>query len=106
MRIWSSGGNMRTCAGITEFVDIETYPLLREGTAAWVRCVDRIRHELGEIDSSVLSGFIRSGQLARLAVEGKVIAPLAWSHAETVNAYNVAFDANLPERHPGRIRLE
>jgi len=97
---------MRIAVDIAEFVDIETYPLLRERTTAWVRCIERVRRELAAVDCSVLSGFITARRLADLGAEGRAIAPLAWSHIETVNAYNVALDQDLPEWHPGWIPLE
>src|SRR5262249_41801151 len=96
---------MRSAVSIADFVDVEAYPLLREGTAAWLRCVERIRHELAALDCSVLSGFISAHRLAALGAEGRAIAPLAWSRAETVNAYNIALDQDLPEGHPSRIPL-
>jgi hypothetical protein len=97
---------MRTAVEIAEFIDIKAFPLLREGSGAWVRCVERIRHELAAVDCSVLSGFIRPHRLADLRAEGRAIAPLAWSRIEAVNAYNIADDQDLPDWHPGRIPLE
>jgi hypothetical protein len=101
-----SGGIMRSAADIAAFVDIETYPLLREGTGAWIKCVQRIRYELAAVDCAVLPGFIRVHQLADLATEGQAIAPLAWSHVEVVNAYNIALGPELPDWHPCWIQLE
>jgi|HubBroStandDraft_6_1064221.scaffolds.fasta_scaffold14918_3 hypothetical protein len=98
-------GGMRA-VDIAEFVNIEAYPLLRETTAAWGRCVDRIRDELAAVDCSVLSCFISPHRLADVGAEGRAIAPLAWSRIEPVNAYNIAFGQDLPEGHPSRIRLE
>jgi hypothetical protein len=92
--------------GIGTFADIEAYPLLEEGKAAWAACVARIQQQLAETACSVLSGFIRSDRLACLAAEGRAIAPIAWSRTETVNVYNAAFNQDLPECHPGRIRME
>jgi hypothetical protein len=91
---------------IAELVDTEVYPLLREGTSEWVRCVERIRHDLASVDCSVLSGFIRADRLTDLLAEGRSIAPHAWSRIETVNVYNIAFAQDLPDWHPGRIPLE
>jgi hypothetical protein len=102
----STGTGSSPSDDIAEFADIVAYPLFEEGKAAWAVCVERIQQELAEAACSVLSGFIRSRRLADLAAEGQAIAPLAWTHAETVNAYNMAFDQDLPEWHPGRIRLE
>jgi hypothetical protein len=91
---------------IARIADTVRYPLLEVGTAAWAACVARIQQQLAETACSVLSGFIRSDRLADLAAEGQAIAPLAWAHSETVNAYNMPFDQDLPEWHPGRIRLQ
>jgi hypothetical protein len=93
-------------ADIAAFVDIEAYPLLCEGTAAWAKCVEEIRHELAAADCAVLSGFIGLHRLADLCAEGRVVAPFAWSGIEAVNAYNIAVGQDLPEGHPSRIRLE
>jgi hypothetical protein len=100
------GGTMRAVVDVAEFVDIEAYPLLQEGTSDWVRCVERIRHELAAVDCSVLSGFISQHRLTDLMAEGRAIAPLAWSRMETVNAYNIAFAPDLPDWHPAWIPLE
>jgi hypothetical protein len=97
---------MRSAVDVAAFVDIEAYPLLPEGTAAWTSCVENIRHELEATDCSVLSGFIRAHRLADLSGEGRAIAPLAWSHVETVNAYNMALGPEVPDWHPGWIQLE
>jgi hypothetical protein len=97
---------MGAAADVAELVDIEAYPLLHEGTTAWVRCVERIRCELAVVDCSVLSGFISLHRLADLTAEGRAVAPLAWSRIEAVNAYNMAVDQDLPEWHPSRIPLE
>jgi hypothetical protein len=102
----SSGATMHAGNDIAGFADIVAYPLLEEGKAAWAACVAHIQQQLAETACSVLSGFIRPHRLADLAAEGQAIAPLAWAHAETVNAYNMAFDQDLPEWHPGRIPLE
>jgi len=91
---------------IAEYADIVTYPLLDEGSASWAACVERIQQQLEKTAYSVLSSFIRTHRLADFAAEGRAIAPLAWSRTETVNAYNIAFDQDLPEWHPGRIRME
>jgi hypothetical protein len=97
---------MHATADVDELVNIEAYPLLREGTSDWVRSIERIRHELASVDCSILSGFISQHRLADLCAEGRAIAPLAWSHIETVNAYNIAFAPDLPDWHPGWIPLE
>jgi hypothetical protein len=96
---------MRATVDIAEFVDIEVFPLLREGTAAWVKCVERIRHELAVVDCSVQSGFISPHRLADLGAEGRSVAPFAWSRIEAVNAYNTSCQ-DLPEWHPCWIPLE
>jgi hypothetical protein len=97
---------MHVTVDIAEFVDVDTYPLLREGTSDWVRFIERIRHQLAAIDCFVLSGFISQHRLTDLSAEGRAIAPRAWSRIETVNAYNIAFAPDLPDWHPGGIPLE
>ena len=49
---------------------------------------------------------MRPERLEDLALQGRAVAPMAWGHVETVNAYNVALDRELPDGHPARIRLE
>jgi hypothetical protein len=97
---------MRSAVDIAAFVDLDAYPLLHEGTAAWASRVETIRHELAATDCSVLAGFIRAHRIADLSAQGRAIAPLAWSRIETVNAYNMALGPEVPDWHPGWIQLE
>jgi hypothetical protein len=93
-------------SGIARFVSVESYPILDPATSAWRACLARVHAELAAAGCSVLSGFIRPDWLDELAQQSRAIAPLAWRHVEKVNAYNVAFDRELPDDHPARIRLE
>jgi hypothetical protein len=100
------GAAMYACCDIPEFVDTETYPVAEDETGAWSACVKHVQRQLAETACSGLSGFIRPSRLERLAAEGRAVASLAYVHAEAVNVYNISAGQDLPEHHPGRIRLE
>jgi hypothetical protein len=97
---------MYACCDIPEFVDTEAYPVAEDATRAWRACVKHIQQQLVETACSILPAFIRPSWLKRLAAEGRAVASLAYVHVEAVNVYNIPTGQDLPEQHPGRIRLE
>jgi len=92
--------------GSAEVVDTARYPLLEPGDRKWQEVVSGIRAELRRDGCCVLPDFIRADLLETLRHEGAQIAPDAYYTVETVNAYNIPLDADLPARHPGRRRLQ
>jgi hypothetical protein len=93
-------------SGIAQFVGTEVYPLFDPSASGWRTCLTRVHGELAAAGCSVLPGFIRPDRLEELALQSRSIASLAWSQVETVNAYNVALDRELPNGHPAHIRME
>ncbi|HKN52925.1 MAG TPA: arpA protein [Amycolatopsis sp.] len=89
-----------------EMVDVGRYPLTDPGSEAWREVVSRTRAELREVGCSVLPDFIRPELRAALEAECAELAPQAYTKLESVNAYNIALDAPLPDGHPGRVIME
>ncbi|GAA4414414.1 arpA protein [Actinokineospora soli] len=81
---------------VEQVVDTDRYRLDDPGVVA------RARAELAESGCCVLADFIRPGLREVLRREGAAIAPDAHYDTETVNAYNIPVDSDLPEDHPGR----
>jgi hypothetical protein len=87
-------------------VDTARYPLSEPESPAWDDLVVRVRRDLHDVGCSVLPGFVRPNLNEMLRREGAEVAPLAHDDVEVVNAYNIAFDASLPDDHPGAIPME
>ncbi|QNE77821.1 arpA protein [Streptomyces finlayi] len=83
-------------------VDTDRYPLSDPGSVEGQTVIDRARHELATVGCTVLPDFIRPSLHEVLRQECAAIAPQAYFDVETVNVYNIAVDADLPENHPGR----
>lgn len=90
---------------IGQVVDTARYPLAEPASAGWRQVVSRIQYELRTLGCSVLPDFIRASQRDVLQAECAQIAPLAYYDVETVNAYNIDVDAELPADHPGRVAM-
>ncbi|MFC5287267.1 arpA protein [Actinokineospora guangxiensis] len=82
---------------IEQVVDTQTYRLDDPAVVA------RARAELAETGCCVLADFVRPALRGTLRAEGAAIAPDAHYDVETVNAYNIPLDADLPAGHPGEI---
>jgi hypothetical protein len=91
---------------VSRLVATDRFPLERPAGAEWRKLVSGVRHDLDTLGCSVLGGFVRPEMLPRLRRESERLAPLAHYAVETVNAYNVALDADLPADHPGRMTME
>ncbi|MBP2479392.1 hypothetical protein JOF53_008264 [Crossiella equi] len=68
--------------------------------------VSRTRRELATTGCTVLPDFILPDRQDDLRRECAKVAPLAYYEVETVNAYNIALDTELPPDHPGRTTME
>jgi hypothetical protein len=90
---------------IGQMVDTARYPLAEPTSAGWRDVVSRTQHELRTLGCSVLPDFIHASQRDALRLECAEIAPLAYYDVETVNAYNIDVDADLPADHPGRVAM-
>lgn len=91
---------------LDQVVNTTDYPLTETDSAVWRDVVARTRRDLHTVGCSVLSDFIRPSSQEDLRQQGAQIAPLAYYDVETVNAYNIATDTELPADHPGRITME
>jgi hypothetical protein len=98
--------NILTTSTVQCVVDTDRYPLLEPGSPAWSALVERVRLDLDTIGCSVLDDFVRRDMLAELRHESEELARLAHDTVETVNAYNISVEADLPDDHPGRVRME
>lgn len=91
---------------IERVVDTARYPLAEPESSAWQDVIIGAHRDLHDTGCCVLPGFIRPELAGELRKECARIAPLAHYDVETVNAYNIDVNANLPADHPGRITLE
>ena len=91
---------------VSQLVNTARYPLSQPSSPAWKRVASHIRHDLETIGCSVLSNFITPNCLQDLQTESESLAPAAYYKQETVNAYNIALDADLPQDHPGRLQMQ
>ncbi|MEU6083829.1 arpA protein [Streptomyces sp. NPDC047108] len=91
---------------VARVVDTGRYPLPDPEGPEWKEVVTRTRKELDTDGCSVLPDFLRPSLCETLRRECATIAPEAHYDVETVNAYNIAVDASLPEDHPGRIPIQ
>ncbi|MEU4260981.1 HalD/BesD family halogenase [Streptomyces argenteolus] len=99
---------MSTLQAITldQVVDTDRYPLSDPGSAEAQGVVARARHELATVGCTVLPDFVRPSLQEMLRQQCAALAPHAYYDVETVNVYNIAVDAALPEDHPGRRTLQ
>ncbi|MFJ6630174.1 arpA protein [Streptomyces sp. NPDC091376] len=86
---------------LDQVVDTARYPLSELGSAEGQAVVSRARRELSALGCTVLPDFIRPVLRDVLCEECSAIAPRAHFDLETVNVYNIAVDAALPQDHPG-----
>ncbi|MPY79685.1 MAG: arpA protein [Actinophytocola sp.] len=91
---------------VEQLVNTASYPLAEPGGDRWREVVTTIRGELRELGCSVLPEFVRPELRDVLRREGTEMAPSAYYDAETVNAYNVDTNADLPDEHPGRKPMQ
>ncbi|MGH1351242.1 MAG: HalD/BesD family halogenase [Methyloligellaceae bacterium] len=92
--------------GLFDYINLDDYPLHEAGGQKWQRVVDGIKQELSANGCSVLPEFVRGDALELLEKEGINVAPHAYRHLETVNAYNIDSEADLPADHPAKITFE
>jgi hypothetical protein len=91
---------------VDDVVDTDRYPLSYPGSPGWGIVVSRVRQELRTVGCSVLPDFVRPSLRDTLRRECSGIAARAYYDVETVNAYNTAPDASLPDGHPARTTME
>lgn len=91
---------------LDQVVDTARYPLTRLDSPDGQDVVARARRELAADGCTVLRNFIRPALHDILRRECSAIAPRAHFDIATVNVYNTAVDADLPEGHPGRLSFD
>lgn len=89
-------------AAVTDIVDTDRYPLNDPGGPEWVRAVESVRADLRDTGCSVLRDFVAAEHREALRAECAGIADRAYYEEQTVNVYNTAPDASLPDGHPGK----
>ncbi|WP_406691455.1 arpA protein [Saccharopolyspora sp. ID03-671] len=89
-------------AAVTDIVDTDRYPLTAPGSPGWVAAVESVRAELAVDGCSVLRDFVAAEHREALRTECAGLADRAYYEEQTVNVYNTAPDADLPDWHPGR----
>jgi hypothetical protein len=87
-------------------IDSVRYPLHDPADARYRDVVSRVRTDLGARGCSVLPAFVPPERVDTLRREGARVAPDAYYDVERTNVYNIAFDADLPAEHPGRVVLQ
>lgn len=84
-------------------LDLDRFPLDREGSPAWQALVDRSATRLAANGMFDLEGLLRPGVAARLAAEIKpVMDTQSYTHRRTHNIY---FKPTIPELDPGHPAL-
>lgn len=98
---------------LDQVVDTDLYPLSESRAAGAEASTDvldgvvaRARRELRSEGCTVLRDFLRPSLREELRDECARFAPRAHYDVETVNAYNIPVDADLPPDHPGRIAFD
>jgi len=93
-------------SSIAALINTDRFPLHAPDTEEYRKVIGGVQQQLAAEGSAVLTGFIAESALRRLAQEVKVLDPLAYRAVETVNAYNIDVESDLPADHPGRIQFE
>jgi SAM-dependent methyltransferase len=93
-------------AVLSRVVDTDAYPLTEPDTDTWKAVVAGIQRDLDGDGCSVLNNFIRPSLFEELRAQGEAAAPNAHYAIETVNVYNIDINSPLPDRHPGRVRMQ
>ena len=101
-RILETGGNdMATDRGDpASLVDLERYPLLHPGSAAYRACVADARRQLRDKGAAELPGFVSPAGVAELVRDADALAPRAHPSAGQGTAYLEFPDFSLPPDHP------
>ncbi|GJM03672.1 MAG: hypothetical protein DHS20C08_21730 [Rhodomicrobium sp.] len=91
---------------LRKYVDLSAYPLDNPDGDAYLDLLARVHGELARDGVSVLKNFIKTEWLAQLEAEGVSVADAAYYQVDTVNAYNLPLDADLPTDHPAKIKMQ
>ncbi len=91
---------------LEQFTNSSEYPLLNHESNAYKDLIKKLHSELEEKGCAVLKSFIKTKWHKKIEKEGEQVAPHAYYKQETVNAYNVPLNADLPEDHPAKITMQ
>lgn len=97
---------MRSTDTLADVVDTDRFPLHTPDGASLRAAVERARGDLRTSGCSVLRGFVRDSAIEALRGECASVAPSAHYDVASVNVYNTDVDADLPDGHPGRVRMD
>lgn len=87
------------------YADAAAFPLAMPESPAYQALLADVRADLAKDGCSVLRGFIRPEWHSEIEAQGMAVAPHAHYDQETVNAYNIPLDADLPPDHPAKITM-
>ena len=93
---------MNPPATIADLIDLERYPLDRQGSPEWQALVDACKHQYAVQGAANLHGFVRAQALPRLAEEAKRLLPNGIKKKRVRTAFFHIDEPEYPEGHPRR----
>jgi hypothetical protein len=91
---------------LEQFTNSSVYPLSNHETNSYKGLIKKLQDELEVKGCAVLKSFIKADWHEKIEQQGEQVAPHAYYKQETVNAYNVPLDADLPDDHPAKITMQ
>lgn len=88
--------------GIADLIDLDRYPLDREGSPAWHALIAECRRQHEVQGAANLRGFIRPAAVSLLAEEARAILPEGYTKDRVRTAFFRDDDPEFPEGHPRR----
>ena len=98
--------NGATNKALETYVNGTDFPIQKRESYGYRALMERVQSDLMRDGCAVLKGFIKSEWHSVLEQEGQMVAPDAYFQTETVNAYNVPLDADLPQDHPAKVTMQ
>ena len=89
---------------IADLIDLDRYPLDREGSPAWHALVEDCKQQHEEQGAANLQGFIRSAAVPLLAAEANGLLPAGYRKRRMRTAFFRDDEPEFPEDHPRRRR--
>ncbi len=83
-------------------VNLERYPLLDPGSAAWSSVVDAARRQVADSGAAELPDFLSPAGMRAMIDDARALAPTAHRGEGYGTAYLDVADPDLPEDHPRR----
>lgn len=91
---------------IGELIDLERYPLDREGSPAWQALIEDCRRQHREQGAANLRGFVRPEAVPLLAAEARDMLPSGYAKTRMRTVFFRDDEPEYPEGHPRRRRWE